>query len=263
MAKIGLSYLRYSNLTEAPDGTPTFDGAKMLGKAVSSSASISNNSATLYADDVLAESDTSFQNGTLTLATDDDRDTVFAPLLGHEVTDEGEIISNANDTAPWVGVGRIVTKVVENVRYYKAIVLLKVKFSEPSDDDNTKGESVEFGTPSIEGTIATLANGNWRMSQTFTTKEEAEAYIEGIFAGASSTFSIVYDANGGTGTIATDVVNAGESTTIASGASLTAPAGKEFAGWAYSSGATVVAVQAGVTFTPTRDVTLFAVWVAE
>ena len=263
MAKIGLSYLRYSHLTEAQDGTPTYDGAKMLGKAVSSSASISNNSASLYADDVLAESDTSFQNGTLTLGTDDDRDTVFADLLGHEVSVEGEVTSNANDISPWVGIGRIVTKVVENVRYYKAIVLYKVKFAEPSEDDETKGESVNFGTSSIEGTIATLANGKWRDAQTFTTKEEAIAYIDGIFAAASSTYSIVYDANGGTGSVSTDVVNVGESTTISDGTGLTAPAGKEFAGWAYSSGATTVAVMGGVTYTPTRDVTLFAVWVAE
>ena len=263
MAKIGLSYLRYSHLTEAIDGTATFDGSKMLGKAVSASASITNNSAELFADDTLAESDNSFQSGTLTLGTDDDRDTVFADLLGHEVSMEGEVTSNANDVSPWVGVGRIITKVVENVRYYKAIVLYKVKFAEPSDDDNTKGASVEFGTNTIEGTIATLANGKWRDTQTFATKEEAIAYIEGIFASATSTYSIVYDANGGTGSVATDVVNVGSSTTISDGTGLTAPAGKEFAGWAYSSGATVVAVQGGVTYTPTRDVTLFAVWVAE
>lgn len=263
MASIGLSYLRYSHLTEAVDGTPTFDGAKMLGKAVSSSASISNNSAELFADDTLAESDTSFQGGTLTLGTDDDRDAVFADLLGHEISAEGEVIANSNDVAPWVAVGRIITKVVENVRYFKAVVYPKVKFAEPSDDNNTRGASVEFGTKTIDGSIATLKNGTWRYTQTFTTKEDAIAYIEGIMASATSTYSIVYDANGGTGTIATDVVNVGSSTTIASGASLTAPANKEFAGWAYTSGATAVAVEAGVTFTPTRDITLFAVWVAE
>jgi len=182
MAKIGLSYIRYSNLTEADDGTATFNGSKTLGKAVSCSSSITNNSAQLFADDTLAESDTSFQGGTLTLGTDDERDEVFAPLLGHEIDEEGEVISNVNDIAPWVGVGRVVMKIVENVRYYKAIVLLKVKFSEPSDDENTKGESVEFATSSIEGTIATLKNGDWRKAQTFATKAEAIAYIDGIFA---------------------------------------------------------------------------------
>ena len=53
MAKIGLSNLLWAKLTEASDGTPTYDGAKTLGKAVSANVSITNNSASLYADNVL------------------------------------------------------------------------------------------------------------------------------------------------------------------------------------------------------------------
>ena len=260
MAKIGLSYIRYSNLQEAQDGTPTYDGSKTLGKAVSCQSSITNNSATLYADDVLAESDTSFQAGTLTLGVDDERDEVFAPLLGHEISAEGEMICNANDIAPWVGVGRVVMKIVENVRYYKAIVLYKVKFGQPSDDENTKGESVEFATSSIEGTIATLANGNWRTSQTFATKAEAIAYIDAIFSNSTLTYRVNYDANGGTGTIASSTVTAGNSITVDSGASLTAPEGKTFGGWALNSSASVATIAGGSTYTPTRDTTFYAVW---
>ena len=181
MAKIGLSNLIYANLTEADNGTPSYDGAKTLGKAVSANVSITNNSATLYADDVLAESDTSFQTGTITCGVDEDADATCAPLLGHTNT-EGVVVKNATDTAPWVGVGRIITKMVSGVYYYKAEVLYKVKFSEPSQDDSSKGESIEFRTPEIEGTIATLANGKWCTSQTFTTKANALAFIQGIFA---------------------------------------------------------------------------------
>ena len=61
MALIGLNHFFYSHLTEAQDGTATHDGKKSLGKAVSCNVSITNNSAALYADDTLAESDTSFQ----------------------------------------------------------------------------------------------------------------------------------------------------------------------------------------------------------
>lgn len=191
MAKIGLSNLIYSNLTEAQDGTPSYDGAKSLGKAVSANVSISNNSATLYADNVLAESDTSFQTGTITCGVDEDADATFAPLLGHTITG-GTVVKNATDTAPWVGVGRIVTKMVSGVYYYKAEVLYKVKFAEPSQDDQTKGESVEFSTTEIEGTIATLANGNWSTSQTFTTKANALAFIQGLFAsGVTYTYTEV------------------------------------------------------------------------
>lgn len=192
MAKIGLTNLIYSNLTEASNGTPSYDGAKTLGKAVSANVSITNNSATLYADDALAESDTSFQTGTITCGVDEDADATFAPLLGHAITDQGEVTKNATDTAPWVGVGRIVTKMVSGVYFYKAEVLLKVKFGEPSQDDTTKGESIEFSTPEIEGTIATLADGNWCKTKTFTTKANALAYIQGIFASSVTyTYTLV------------------------------------------------------------------------
>ena len=191
MAKIGLSNLIYSNLTEAQDGTPSYDGAKSLGKAVSANVSITNNSAMLYADDQLAESDTSFQSGTITCGVDEDADATFAPLLGHTIT-EGAVVKKATDTAPFVGVGRIITKMVSGVYYYKAEVLYKVKFAEPSQDDQTKGESVEFATTEIEGTIATLANGKWCTSQTFTTKANALAFIQGLFAsGVTYTYTEV------------------------------------------------------------------------
>ena len=184
MAKIGLNNLWYSKLTEAQDGTPSYDGAKSFGKAVSCNVSISNNSATLYADDALAESDTSFQNGTVTLGVDDDRDATFADVLGHEVDDSGKVTRNVNDVAPYVALGRIIVKMVSNVRLYKVEILYKVKFSEPSQEENTKGESVEFSTPSIEGQVAALANGDWSDSKTFATKAEALAYIMGVFAPA-------------------------------------------------------------------------------
>ena len=181
MAKIGLTNLIYSNLTEGSDGTPSYDGAKSLGKAVSANVSITNNSAMLYADDALAESDTSFQSGTITCGVDEDADATFAPLLGHNITGAGVVTKSTNDTAPYVGLGRIITKRVSGVYYYKAEVLFKVKFAEPSADDTTKGESVEFSTPEVEGTIMALANGQWCTSQTFTTKANALAFIQGIF----------------------------------------------------------------------------------
>ena len=178
MALIGLNNFWYSKLTEAQDGTPTYDGAKSIGKAVSCSVSISNNSASLYADDALAESDTSFQNGTVTLGVDDNREETFADLLGHAITEEGEVTYNSADSAPWVAVARVLVKMVNNVRLYKAMILYKVKFAEPSEDETTQGETLEFATPSIEGTIATLANGEWKTAQTFATKAEAVAFIQ-------------------------------------------------------------------------------------
>lgn len=262
MAKIGLNNLWYAKLTEALDGTPAYDGAKSFGKAITANASISNNSATLYADDALAESDTSFQSGSLSLTTDDDRDTVFADLLGHAIDASGNIIRNVNDVAPYVAIARIIVKLVNNVKLYKVELLYKVKFSEPSQEDNTRGESVEFSTPTIEGQISALANGKWSEAQTFATKAEALAFIMGKLAVSGTTFRVNYDVNGGTGSISTAVVNAGSSTTINSGSTITPPTNKEFAGWALTSSATEAEYEGGETFYPASDVTLYAVYTA-
>lgn len=185
MAKIGLNNFRYSILSEASDGTPSYDGAKKPAKAVSCSVSITNNSATLYADDVLAESDTSFQSGTITMGIDDEDLQTMATLLGHDYED-GEIVRSANDIAPYVGVGRVITKMVGGSYKYKAEFLKKVKFSEPSQDDSTKGESLEFNTSEIEGVIATLADGTWSVAKTFDEKEDAIEYLESLMASSSS-----------------------------------------------------------------------------
>lgn len=180
MAKIGLQNFLFGVLTEAENGTATYGKATKPAKAISCSASISNNDAKLFADDSLAESDTSFQSGTVTLGIDDEDPETIAVMLGHTVTD-GVMVRNANDVAPYVGFGRIITKMVNNVRKYKVEFLCKVKFSEPSQDDNTKGENLEFGTYEIEGTISTLANGDWSKTETFNTIEEARTYLNSLF----------------------------------------------------------------------------------
>lgn len=186
MAKIGLTNFRYAVLTEAADGTPSYDGAKTPAKAVSCSVSVSNNDAKLYADDALAESDTSFAGGTVTMGIDEDDLNTMAALLGHTIDAQGEMIRNADDTAPYVGLGRIVTKMVGGAYKYKVEFLYKVKFSEPSQENTTKGESVEFGTTEIEGTLAALGNGKWSIAKSFDTKAAAVSYLEGLMGSASA-----------------------------------------------------------------------------
>lgn len=255
MAKIGLSNFRYSILTEASDGTPSYNGAKTPGKAISCNVEISNNSASLYADDVLSESDTSFAGGTVTMGIDEDDLETMAELLGHTYSDS-EIIRNANDTAPYVGLGRVVTKMVNNVVKYKVEFLYKVKFSEPSAENNTKGESVEFATTEIEGTVAALKNGKWSIAKTFATKSEAMTYLSGLME--ASSYTVTYDANGGTGSISAATVTPGQSITLSDGTGLTAPEGKTFSGWA--TGASAESANVTSPYTPTGNVTLYAVW---
>lgn len=186
MAKIGLTNFKYSVLEDEKVTTP-----KSLGKAVSCKVSIETNSATLYADDGLAESDYSFKQGTITLEVDEDNDTIFAELLGHTVTTgttgtTGEVVRKATDTAPYVAVGRILTKMNGGERTYKVEFLSKVQFKEPAPDEKTKGESLEFGTTTIEGVVLQNSNGEWSRAKTFTTLAEAQTYLTGLLTATNS-----------------------------------------------------------------------------
>lgn len=176
MAKIGLKNLRYSLLDENDNVTTPAS----FGKAVDCKVTIEKNNAELYADDELAESDYSFKKGTIALTVDEDDDTTFAEVLGHKKGTDGEVVRNADDVAPYVAIGRILTKQVNGVKKFKVEFLHKVKFTEPNADEKTKGESIEFGTSAIEGAVHRLANGDWSKYNTFTEYAEASTYLDGL-----------------------------------------------------------------------------------
>lgn len=262
MAKIGLNNFRYGILTEASDGTATYGGAKKPAKAISCSVSITNNDAKLFADDGLAESDTSFQSGTVTIGIDNEDQATMAELLGHTVSG-GVMVRNANDTAPYVGLGRVIVKMVNGVYQYKVEFLNKVKFSEPSQDDNTKGESLEFSTSTIEGNVATLLDGDWSKTKTFLTKSEAIAYLEGLLGGAvaETTYTVTYNKNGAT------TGNAPSAVTVPAGTMIELDDGsgmgytdKHFDGWDTSSSSPTGDLKG--TYVVDANVTLYAIWVA-
>lgn len=177
MAKIGLKNFYYSVATENPTtGALTYSGATKPGKAISFSFEPNVSSATLYADDALAESDTSVNGGSCTMGIDREDPTTFAALLGHE-TSGGIVTSNVDDIAPYVGLCRIVTIMQDGDLKYRAVFLPKVKFQEPSADNSTKGETTEFGTYEITGTVMPNGEGDWRKEQIFDTQAAADAWI--------------------------------------------------------------------------------------
>jgi hypothetical protein len=97
-------------------------------------------------------------------------------LLGHTVT-ATTLTANSNDVAPYVGVGFYGSVVRGGLTKYRAIWLYKVMFGEGADESKTKGESIEFTTPQIEGTIMQLTNGDWKTEQIFATEQLAVTWL--------------------------------------------------------------------------------------
>lgn len=185
MARIGLKRFRYSEL----DKDDNVIEPKSLGKAIDCKVSLELNSGELYGDDGLCESDYSFNKGTVTITVDDDDDTIIAPLLGHDISEDGEIVRKDTDIAPCIAFGRILTKIVGGVYKYKVEFLSKVKFKETMPDEKTRGESVEFTTVSIEGSVMKKSDGEWSKTKTFATFAEASTYLDKLLTKPSAVLS--------------------------------------------------------------------------
>ena len=183
MAKIGLNNFRYAVATVSDiDGSITYGQVKKPGKAISFNFEPTVADAKLYADDSLAESDNRVTGGNVTMGIDRYDAETMAEILGHEYDSvTNEIVSTINDVSPYIGVGRITRIMVDNVQMFRATFLALCKFSEPSSEDNTMGESIEFSTYELSGTMAIPQNGTWRRESTFSTQSEAISYLEGLF----------------------------------------------------------------------------------
>ena len=188
MARIGFKKAKYNRIVDGKYAPLTETKVPMFEKVVDEKFAPEYNTAELYANDGLAETDYSFKKGTLSLTVADDEDKFIAELFGNQITEEGaEVTSNIEDVAPEFGYGHIVPKMVGGARKYKVEFFPRVKFTKVTTDNKTRGESVEFGTTAIEGTVMPLETalnglkvGDWEKHQTFATLSEAEAYLDGL-----------------------------------------------------------------------------------
>ena len=185
MARIGYKKGKYNKFdADNKKYAAVTGGVPCLEKVIDEKFSAEYNSAELYADDVLAECDYSFKKGTLAITVANDDDKKEAELMGNTIT-EDEVVKTVSDTAPEFGYGHIVTKIVNGVKKFKVEFFPRVKWTKITTDAKTRGESVEFGTTAIEGTVFPLdadfngmTAGTWEKHQTFATEAEAEAYLD-------------------------------------------------------------------------------------
>jgi len=150
MATIGLDKLYYASITEDSNGDEKYGTPVQLAKAISADISIELNEATLYADDGQAEAVKEFKSGTLSLGVDEIGNEAAAALVGARVDANGVLISSGEDISNYVAIGFRAKKSNGKYKYYW---LYRVLFGIPATNLATKGDSITFSTPTIEGTI--------------------------------------------------------------------------------------------------------------
>ena len=149
MATIGLDSLFYSKITEV-DGIETYGLPKVLAKAIKADLSVELIEAILYANDGAAEVVKEFKSGKLSLGVDDIGTAVAVELTGAVADDNGVLISGSEDIGGPVAIGFRAQKANGKYRYFW---LYRVIFGLLATNLQTKGDSISFQTPTIEGTV--------------------------------------------------------------------------------------------------------------
>lgn len=196
MATIGLDKLYYAKITEDEVGNETYEVPKTLAKAVSAELSVELAEATLYADDSAAEIVKEFKSGTLTLGVDDIGIEIASDLTGAQIDRNNVLISAGQDAGSPVAIGFRAKKSNGKYKYYW---LYRVKFGIPAASLATKGDSISFSTPSIEGTV--LCRNKVDASGKHPWKAEVTEGDTGVTESAiDDWYKSVYEPTYGTGT---------------------------------------------------------------
>lgn len=153
----------------AIDGVP-YDIFVKKGVVTLSGENYVDYKAILYADDGADEVVKEFVSGELTLNVNDLLPADLAAILGQTQDDDQVVYAGENDDPPYMAIGFRAKKANG---MYKYIWLYKVKFAIPSENYQTKGDSIEFTTPEITGQFIKRPDGLWKAEHVALPSESA------------------------------------------------------------------------------------------
>ena len=186
-ANVGMRHPVWAPLQSHTEGSePTYGAGRVIQEAIE--ATITYNADTtngLYGDDVLVDMDDGITGYTVNFNPTGLKDADRQAILGEEVT-TGSVYEITDAGSPWGGFGYFRVMRDENrTRYYEAWWCRKIKFREPSQTTRTKEGSVQWRTPTLEGTGAGLiVDGGEKIKyikhKTFETAAAAKSWLDDL-----------------------------------------------------------------------------------
>lgn len=153
--RIGCDNLVYAKMTteDTTEAAPVYGEVVPAVGVMSLNINPNGSQETLFADDgpmetasTLGKIEVEIQKAELTTQNK-------ADLLGHQIDSKGALVYGDSDIPPWVAIGFRTLKSNGNYRY---VWLYKGKFTEPEDNNETKGDSINFQTDTISGQFTKL-----------------------------------------------------------------------------------------------------------
>lgn len=153
--RIGVSNFHYAKMTKEETlttlptyGTPT-SAPGLMSLNINPNASID----TLFADDGPFETASTIGQIEVELQKNALSTENKADLLGKTIDKKGGLVSSDTDIPPWVAIG---FKSLKSNGKYRYCWLYKGKFSDPEDNNETKGDSINWQSDTITGNFVKL-----------------------------------------------------------------------------------------------------------
>ena len=149
--RIGCDNLVWARLTKDDGVELTYDTPVALPGLMSIGINPNTESATAFYDDGPAESATTLGAIEVTIQKSALGTKEAATLLGHSLDANGMVIYGANDTAPEGALG---FRTLKSDGTYKYCWLMKGVFTDPEEENETKGDSINFQSDELTGSFA-------------------------------------------------------------------------------------------------------------
>lgn len=184
MARIGMLHPVFAPIVSEDGSAITYGAGVVMGRAVSGNVSWQRDDGQLYGDDAVAETDNSITGYTVDVATTELEEDVEVVVLG--------TIKNANDEyeetgepGPYGGHGYVqVFKRFGRLRY-RAVWYHKVSFGVQTEETQTKGQTINWGTPTVHGLGMAvfdnlLGKSKFRKKKVFNDPADAIAWLDAL-----------------------------------------------------------------------------------
>jgi hypothetical protein len=193
MAFIGMRHVVGALITNETAGSePTYGTSGsgfVIGKAITGNLTINRNDNPLRADDAIAEDDNGITSMDLELGLDDLMEDIQDKMgLLKAVTAGSPSVTTYYETsasAKAIGLGYIRVRRKNGVTKYQGVWIYKAIFSKNSENSQTKGENIEWNTPTVNGrcfglSIDSTGDLSYRKIQNFDTEADAATWLNGL-----------------------------------------------------------------------------------
>lgn len=145
---VGLRDMHYAILTADVAGGVTYEEPVPIPGAIQANINPNPSIETLFADDGPLEVASTLGQIEVEIVASDLPQEIQAALLGHTLDSKGIMERKSTDVPPWVAFG---FRSLKSNGAYRYVWLVKGKFMVPEMNHETKGDAINFQTPTITG----------------------------------------------------------------------------------------------------------------